>query len=463
MAKGRNKRSPGTPPATAPAPSAQRTMPPATRRFVRILLAVVGIFAVLLGGWYLWVWCTAPAPPVVAYTDADPLVVQTLEDARRDAWWHPHSAAAWGRLGQLLAAHGYKGPSNRALAEAQRLAPDNPRWPYLQGYNLLTDDPATAVRYLKEAVAMCGSKPDGPRLTLAEAYLQQGQWEEARQEYGEVVRSNPDNARAHLGLGRLALERSQLREALPHLERAAANPLTRKASGLLLAQVQHQMGDRAAADRERSRVAELPSDPLWPDPYLEEVQSLMIGKQARLSRLQTLHRQGRHDEARSLARQLENEYPDVYWHVEGRGQMVKRDFASAERALRKAIKLAPESIDAQFDLGTALFEQKDYAGAAECYRKVTELEPGYGPAHLRLGHCWAKQGNREDALRAFQAAVRYAPQSAEARRDLGEALAQQGRTTEAIAELRQALQLRQGDRQIEQLLEVVMKQAEDKQ
>jgi superkiller protein 3 len=301
-----------------------------------------------------------------------------------------------------------------------------------------------------------------PQLALAEVYLQQGDLEEAEQHFRQVLRRDPDNARAYLGLGRLASERGKPRDALAYLERSASSKLTRKASCVLLAQVYHQLGDPAATGRERARALDLPDDPPWPDPFMEEIWSLTVGKQARLARLQSLHQQGREAEARALVRQLEEDYPDVYWLVEGRGQMVKGDLAAAEQALRKAAELAPESVDAHFDLGIVRFERRNYQGAAECFRKVTELEPGYGAAYQRLGRCRMKQGERAETLRAFQAAVRYMPQNAEARRELGELLAREGRVAEAAAELRQALQLQPGDTKARELLEELSRRASEK-
>src|SRR5262245_41977874 len=396
------------------------------RRVLTVVLVCAGTLAVLALGWYLWGWYTAPAPPAVSFVDADPAVADAIEAARRDVWWKPRSAAAWGRLGQLLRAHGYRPEANLCFAQAERLAPDDPRWPYLQGVGLQSDDPEAALRHLQRAVALCGGVPDAPQLGLAEVCLRQGRLDDAGRHFREVLRRDPDNARAHLGLGRLAYERGELREAVAHLDRSASSRLTRKASGVLLAQVYHDLGDADAAGRVRAGVLDLPDDPPWPDPFLEEVWSLTVGKQARLSRLQTLHEQGRDAEARALARQLEDDYPDVYWLVEGRSQMTRGDFAAAERALRKAVELAPESIDAQFDLGTALFEQRNYRAAAECFRKVAELEPSYGRAYQRLGHCLLSQGDRPEALRAFRAAVNTMPQNAEARRELGALLAQEG-------------------------------------
>src|SRR5262249_5632040 len=360
-----------------------------------------------------------------------------------------------GRLGQLLRAHGYVPESNSCFAQAERLAPDEPRWPYLHALGLQSSDPDAAIGHLQRAVTLCGNVPDAPRLVRAEVCLQQGHFDEAEGHFHQVLQGNPANARAHLGLGRLACERRNPRDALAHLEQAASSPLTQKAARGLLAQAYQQLGDTAAAGRERAPALELAGERPWPDPFQEEVLDMMIGKQARLARLQTLHRQGRGAEALALARQLENDYPDVYWLVEGRGQMTRGDFAAAERALLKAVELAPESVEARFDLGTVLFEQRNYSAAADSFRRVTELEPGHGPAYLRLGRCLVSQGDQAEALRAFQAAVRYMPQQAEAHRELGALLAREGRPDEAAAQLRQALQLQPGDTKARELLDEV--------
>lgn len=434
--------------------------PGKTRRRLRFFLLGVLTLVALALCWQLWTWYTAPAPPAVSLADVDPAVATAIEAARRDVWWRPHSAAAWGRLGHLFRAHGYVPESNLCFARAERLDPADPRWPYLQGTGLQSDDPVVAIAHLQRAVALCGSVPDAPQLVLAEVCFQQGRLDEAEQHFRQVLQGDPGNARAYLGLGRLAGEGGQPRDALAHLERSASSPLTERASRILLADAHQKLGDTAAAGREHARALDLPADPPWPDPFQEEVLSLMIGKQARLARLQTLHRQGRTAEALELARQLEKDYPDVYWLVEGRGQMTRGDFVGAEQALRKAIELAPGSVEAHFDLGTVLFQQRNLAAAAASFRKVTELEPGYGPAYLRLGRCLESQGDRAGALSAFEAAVLYMPQQAEAHQAFGALLAREGRRGEAITQLRQALQLQPGDAKAKELLEEVSRQGQ---
>ncbi len=449
MTKTRDKR---TRAASPPIPTGHR----------RVLALVLVCGATLAGiglGWSLWSWYTAAAPPPVSFAEADPALAEAIQAASRDVWWHPHSAAAWARLGQLLRAHLYISESNLCFAQAERLDPTEPRWPYLQGLSLQSDDPAAAIHHLQRAVALCGSVPDAPELCLAEVYLQQGRQADAEQHFRHVLQKDPGNARGHLGLGRLGQQRGNLADSLAHLNRSASSERTRQASASLLAQVYQQLGDTAAASREQARAADLPNDSPWPDPFVEETWSLRVGKQARLARLSVLRQQGRTAEVRALAAQLEDDYPDVYWLVEGRLQMDKGNLAAAEQALRRAIQLVPDSVNAHFDLGTTLVKQKNYRAAAECFQKVSQLEPAYGPAYQNLGRCWSLLGNRAEALRAFQAAVQFMPQNAEARRDLGSLLIQEGHVAEATVQLQQVLKLQPGDAKAKEFLEEALKRA----
>src|SRR5262249_39712413 len=142
-AKGRRANPPPPHPLTSSPPHPISSEPghAGRRRRLRVFLLGAATLAVLALGWFLWGWATAPAPPAVSLAGADPAVARAIEAARRAVWWKPRSAAAWGRLGQLLRAHGAVPESNRCFAQAERLDPGDPRWPYLQGTGLQSDDP----------------------------------------------------------------------------------------------------------------------------------------------------------------------------------------------------------------------------------------------------------------------------------------------------------------------------------
>src|SRR5947209_3043949 len=141
------------------------------RRARAVALGAAVLVGLALAG-LLWRRYAAPAPPAVSFADVDPEVARAVEAAREEVRRRPYSAAAWGRLGQVLHAHRYQAEADLCFAHAERLDPDDPRWPYLQGLDLRHDDPEAAVRHLERAVARAGGRTEAPELCLAEAGLQ---------------------------------------------------------------------------------------------------------------------------------------------------------------------------------------------------------------------------------------------------------------------------------------------------
>ena len=366
----------------------------------------------------------------------------------------PALARGLGHLGELLRAHGYVPESNFCFAQAERLDPGDPRWPYLQGIGVQSADPEAAIGHLERAVARCGNTPDAPRLTLAEVCLQQGRLDEAEGHFRQVLQDDPGNVRAHLGLGRSALERATRGDAVAHLERSAASRLTEKASRVLLAQAYQQLGDAAAAGRERARALDLPADPPWPDPFLEEVVSLMIGKHARLSRLQTLHLQGREAEGGSWPpRWRRTTRTSTGWSRAGSRRGTATCWPPSRPCARPSnwprTRLTPGSI-----WGPCWSD----CGTSRARRTRTGRRPSWSRPTGRLTCSWAAAWTARGTgpgRCALRAAVRYMPQQAEPHRELGALLAREGRTEEAAAELRQVLRLQPADAKAKELLEAV--------
>src|SRR5262249_23031503 len=135
----------------------------------------------------------------------------------------PRSAEAWGRLGMVFSSHIFADEALVCFAEAERLQPKDPRWPYHQALIRLADDPPAAVPKLRQAVGLCREEVDGPRLRLAELYQALGRPDEAREQFEILVREDPRHARAHLGLARLDLQAGRLAPSREHAEHALSN------------------------------------------------------------------------------------------------------------------------------------------------------------------------------------------------------------------------------------------------
>ena len=92
-------------------------------------------------------------------------------------------------------------------------------------------------------------------------------------------------------------------------------------------------------------------------------------------------------------------------------------------------------------LGEALADLHRDAEAASEYSVHTRLEPDNGAAWLGLGNALASQGTPREAAAALATAARLMPQNPEPAFGLGDALAQLGRYPEAAAAYRQGLAL----------------------
>src|SRR6266700_33282 len=127
----------------------------------RGLLIVVGfVLAFSALGYGVYLWRREPAetaPPTIDLSGADPGVVQAIEQARTEVRQQPRSAVAWGRLGTLLAVHDFADGATICFAQAVRLDPIEPRWPYFHAITLQKEDPSAALPLLHRAMERFGT------------------------------------------------------------------------------------------------------------------------------------------------------------------------------------------------------------------------------------------------------------------------------------------------------------------
>jgi tetratricopeptide (TPR) repeat protein len=425
------------------------------RRALAVCLIVALVAAAGAAALCLW---PRPAPlalPEPNLDGADPAVAAAVELAQSAVRGAPRSADTWGRLGMVLAAHGFYPESIRCFNEAEQLDPLEPRWPYFQGVMLTLSDQEAALIPLRRAVELCEPGLTAPRLRLAEVLLGQGHDGEAEALFQSVSLRDAANPQAHLGLARVAYQRSDWPGGLLHLDRAVRSPFTRRAALILLAEVHQRQGDRAAAEREQRLASDLPADPEPPDPWLEQLDQFRVGQQAQLALASRLLQQGRTAEAVGVLQELVGRYPESAsaWLGLGRALVQQERYRAAEQALNEAARRDPARVEVQFYLGVVLFQQGRTREAAHFFRRATELRPDNALAQYNLGQCLKAQGDRRGAIAAFQATVHYKPHHAQAHTNLGELLAQDGQQELARQHLRLALELDPSDARAKAILE----------
>ncbi len=428
--------------------------PRASRRRLWIVVALAGV---LLGagayGW--WSWSPAPEPPAIALDHVDPAVAAVIREARDEVRASPRSAAAWGRLGMVLAAHDFPADARTCFARAEQFDGRDPRWPYHQAVLLEMDRGEGALPRLRRAVELCGDEPSAPRLRLAEWLLSRDQAARAEELFRQVIKADPANPRALLGLARVAYQRKDYRGSLALLESCGASPFGRKATHTLASEVFHRLNEPGAADREARLAAALPRDPRWPDPFLDEVIQLRVGEAAQVQLANEWLRQQRYPDAAALLRQVVQSYPGSARARILLGQALLRqgDFAGAREALAGALRVNAASAEALVYLGICRANLGDRPGAVRSFRRAIRLEPGYAFAYYNLGSCLKEQGDRAGAVRAWRDALRCRVNYVDAHVALGELLVDLEQDEEGLRHLEQAARLSHGDEKVQAALQ----------
>ncbi len=358
----------------------QRQGQPQRRWYRSGWLGVAAATLVLVLGAYLYQRFSGLGlpPPDVNLEGADPAVAAAVADCRARVQQSPHSAQAWGKLGMVLLVHEFQPQAVLCFAQAERLDPHEPRWPYFQALAaLLRTDLQAARAQLERAVPLCGDEMDGPQLALAEVLWGLEDIDEAQRQFSLLLAKNPRHARAHLGLARIAVKRGNLRASLEPLSVAQASPYTRQAACELLAEVHQRLGNQTRAEAARRRAAALPADRNWPDPLRDELAEMRTGKSNWLRQAEAHNREGQPAAALALLQHTVRDYPDAddAWLALGRALYERKMLAPAEAALRRAAALAPTNYEPVNELGRVLIAQHNRAEAMKCFRKALELKP----------------------------------------------------------------------------------------
>jgi tetratricopeptide (TPR) repeat protein len=435
----------------------------------RILLAVVLLTAGAAGAW----WWFRPAPPTPPMPQGiqDAEIRQAIEEARQAVLDWPRSAATWGQLGKVLLAHLFPDEADACFAEAARLAPDDPLWPYARGLIALKRQPEKGVPLLRQAIAAGKSSGDRPAMSLqlAEALLERGESEEAEKIFRADQELTPGNARSAFGLGLLAKARGDEPAATKFLKAAQDSPYARKRAVVQLAALARGRGDKQAAAAHEREATALPADPPWPDPLLDEVVELQVGRRGRERRASLLEQKGRYADAAQLYLDHLAKEPATYAYL-GAGINLARigDFDRALPLLREAVRREPDRADGHYNLAVALFSRasleaakspgsedaKDgFRQAAASAKKAAGLRPDHAQAYLFWGRSLRQLGEHAAAVEPFRKGVACAPADLDLQLGLGEVLLEVGRLGDAAAHLENARQLAPDDPRPSRLIE----------
>ncbi|MDA0739848.1 MAG: tetratricopeptide repeat protein [Nitrospirae bacterium] len=119
------------------------------------------------------------------------------------------------------------------------------------------------------------------------------------------------------------------------------------------------------------------------------------------------------------------------------------DLRAAISAYERVIQLKPDYASAYNNLGVALKESHDLDRAVEVYQHALRLDPNNAESHYNLGMVYIEREQGANAAPAFQKALELKPDYAKAHHNLGLALLWQGHSEEALFRFRKSADLTQ--------------------
>lgn len=248
---------------------------------------------------------------------------------------------------------------------------------------------------LSALVAGCSAEAKKQRtLERAEKFFAAGNYESARVEYLNVLRTDGNNATAHERLGQMWFDRGAFTTALPHLMKTRELSPGNAALRLKLGHALLAIGKAPLARREAMAVLEK-------SPGHGEALHLLAQSIRSLEDLNATQQElkkaggGREDAWQQLAIAA----------VAAR----TGDAATAKRAVQRAVALDPKSHEARGAMAVLLAAQNDAAGAEKELKAAADAAVGRSPAVVKYAEFKAQTGRVDDAVSLLQGAAAKTP------------------------------------------------------
>src|SRR6185295_6202738 len=248
-------------------------------------------------------------------------------------------------------------PAAACLRNAQRLAPQDPRWPYYLGtLHANRGELDAAAAAFRQARALVPEELP-PLLRLGAVELQRGDLAAAREAYSAARRLAPQEAAAVYGLGLVALQQEDAATAAGLLEEAQRLQPNAKGVRFSLGMALRKLG---RIDEAKRLLADGAPEPVtFPDPWMTELaqlDALVPGHVARGTQLIAAGRFAEAEEELLKAVAADPKHPTA-WQMLALARQRRGDLDGARQAYERAIEAQPKAAVPQGNLGTLLVRQ----------------------------------------------------------------------------------------------------------
>jgi tetratricopeptide (TPR) repeat protein len=324
---------------------------------------------------------------------------------------------------------------------------------------LKVNDPDTAVREYRAALQLDPKNIDA-RANLGVIAFMQGQYPDAAQAFGEVLRLQPSlwKVQAMLGicekrLGHLNSARIWLEKSFPHLE----EPKLKTQAGLELAELNYQVGELGKSAEVIDTLRQL--DPKNLDVLYSAYRTysdlagsalnaiaLLAPDGARMHLIIAEHLINEGDRDGAIVQykkvlQLDPQLPGAHFELAEallEKSKTMRDREEAEQAFKAELALNPSNVNAECRLGDYYLSAGTMRldAAYESYARALQLQPNFASAQLGMGKVLIRMGKNQEAVAHLRGAARLDPVDSTAHYLLAQTYRRLGRTPDADREIK---------------------------
>ena len=169
--------------------------------------------------------------------------------------------------------------------------------------------------------------------------------------------------------------------------------------------------------------------------------------QDQLQSLANLYSQGQLQLALIQAETLVTQFPQsaILFNIQGVVLKGLGQLDASVEAYSKALAIKPDYAEAYKNMGVSLQEHGKLEEAIEAYNKALAIKPDYAEAYNNMGNALKNQGKVEEAVASYKKALSFKPDHADAYYNMGIALQDQSKLEEAISSYKKALSLKPDD------------------
>ncbi len=173
--------------------------------------------------------------------------------------------------------------------------------------------------------------------------------------------------------------------------------------------------------------------PVAKDPPLGQLQPII-----------NLYAQGELKQALSHATKMLEKFPGsiVLYNIAGASNLGLTQFDAAIKSYKHVLKIKPGYAEAYYNMGMVLNAKGDSEAAIESYKEALKIKPGYAEAYYNLGNILNAKGDLQAAIDSYKKALKMKPDFAEAYNNMGNVLKYKGDFQAALNSYKQALKIK---------------------